>query len=245
MNIIFLFPIIPSIVQILLFLLVFKEESPKFYIINQKFDRAKEIIEKLCPNEELLNTNKSEESFIDLKVSLYDQNWDGRYYSSLLKPKYLRAFLAGWLLSILQQLSGINIIIFYSSIPVTRDLNIIFVIILGSINFISTLVAIYLLKKFGRKELLLYGELAMAFTCSLLFLIAFPINPYTDSAYYFIVKWLFSFYVISFAMTLGPICWIYLAEIMTEKGMGIAVSINWFLVIIMSYLPSFSLMNTK
>jgi len=47
-------------------------------------------------------------------------------------------------------------------------------------------------------------------------------------------------FVISFALTIGPICWIYLAEIMTEKGMGIAVSINWLIVIAISYLPYFA-----
>jgi preprotein translocase subunit SecY len=45
-------------------------------------------------------------------------------------------------------------------------------------------------------------------------------------------------FVIAFASTIGPICWIYLAEIMTEKGMSIAVSLNWMVVILMSYLPT-------
>ena len=42
----------------------------------------------------------------------------------------------------------------------------------------------------------------------------------------------------SFAITLGPISWVYLAEIMTEKGMSIAVCVNWCIVIIVSYFPS-------
>lgn len=45
-------------------------------------------------------------------------------------------------------------------------------------------------------------------------------------------------FIIAFAMTIGPITWLYLAEIMTEKGMGIAVSLNWLVVIFISYLPS-------
>ena len=57
------------------------------------------------------------------------------------------------------------------------------------------------------------------------------------------IVFLIIMYVISFALTIGPICWIYLAEIMTEKGMGIAVSLNWLIVIFISYLPSLAKTN--
>ena len=82
----------------------------------------------------------------------------------------------------------------------------------------------------------------MSFLCSLLFLLTFPEKKFSEKFPPLLSQVIFGWvilYIISFAMTIGPICWIYLTEIMTEKGMGIAVAINWFLVIIMSYLTSF------
>lgn len=49
---------------------------------------------------------------------------------------------------------------------------------------------------------------------------------------------LITWFVLGYAITLGPISWLYLAEIMTEIGMGLAVAINWLIVICISYLPT-------
>ena len=48
-------------------------------------------------------------------------------------------------------------------------------------------------------------------------------------------------FILSFATTIGPICWIFLVEIMTEIGVGIAVSANWIIIICVSILPSFNI----
>mmetsp|Transcript_9537 Transcript_9537/g.10789 ORF Transcript_9537/g.10789 Transcript_9537/m.10789 type:complete len:105 (+) Transcript_9537:1057-1371(+) len=49
----------------------------------------------------------------------------------------------------------------------------------------------------------------------------------------FIILWIVLF-IISFAFSQGSICWIYLSETMTEKGMGIATSLNWLVIFILS-----------
>lgn len=49
---------------------------------------------------------------------------------------------------------------------------------------------------------------------------------------------LITWFVLGYAITLGPISWLYLAEIMTEIGMGLAVAINWLIVIWISFLPT-------
>ena len=58
--------------------------------------------------------------------------------------------------------------------------------------------------------------------------------------YVILLSVIISFFVFGYAMTIGPLPWMYLPEIMTEIGMGIAVSINWLIVILISYLPSFA-----
>jgi preprotein translocase subunit SecY len=64
------------------------------------------------------------------------------------------------------------------------------------------------------------------------------IESYESFKYDWILTILITCFVLGFAITIGPLTWLYLAEIMTEIGMGIAVSINWLIVICISYLPS-------
>ena len=62
------------------------------------------------------------------------------------------------------------------------------------------------------------------------------INKEDSIDYIFMI--LVSIFLVSFAITLGPISWLYLAEIMTELGMSIAVAVNWLIVILLSYSPN-------
>ena len=59
-----------------------------------------------------------------------------------------------------------------------------------------------------------------------------------DDSIDYIFMVLVSIFLVSFAITLGPISWLYLAEIMTELGMSIAVAVNWLIVILLSYSPN-------
>lgn len=145
------------------------------------------------------------------------------------------------MLSILQQLSGINVIIFFSNTVaiIPRDSTHAFTFVIGTVNWLSTLFAMVLMRYYGRKTLLLWGQLAMCAWNSLLFLIyKDSLDQNASRSLQYGVMALVVLFVISFATTIGPICWIHLAEIMTEKGMSIAVWINWWAVIFISYLPT-------
>jgi preprotein translocase subunit SecY len=102
---------------------------------------------------------------------------------------------------------------------------------------------VFVIPKYRRKTLLLVGMLVM-WQCYAMMFSIYPEmlssfeNKDDDSAYTIILTIIISFFVLGYSMTLGPIPWMYLPEIMTEIGMGIAVSINWLIVILISYLPS-------
>ena len=78
------------------------------------------------------------------------------YTETLTSPKYMVATLIGCTLSLMQQLSGINIVMFYSSTILTslkmRATQI--TAIVGVVNCISVFPTIILFKKFCRKSLL-------------------------------------------------------------------------------------------
>jgi MFS family permease len=92
---------------------------------------------------------------------------------------------------------------------------------------VSTLVASFLLAFFGRKTLLWTISFAMAVD-----LIGLGICYMAKSTTLEII--LVLLYVALFEFSLGPIVWIYMAEIMTDKGVSIGTLVNWCMTIVMA-----------
>jgi MFS family permease len=115
-RLILAFPFIPSLIQIILLIFVFKLDTPKYYWIIQNFTMAKITLTKIHLNTMNFDNNESlttaEGTLFDI-MDYIDPNPDGRTLQSLGKKKYRRAFLVGVMLWIIQQMSGINLVIFY------------------------------------------------------------------------------------------------------------------------------------
>mmetsp|Transcript_16675 Transcript_16675/g.14584 ORF Transcript_16675/g.14584 Transcript_16675/m.14584 type:complete len:159 (+) Transcript_16675:497-973(+) len=140
-----LLPVIPAVFQLIMLYWYFTKETPKFYILTEKFIKARESSKLILNTDEgCINSNSSHnsssivnsDSSSEFRVSLCDNNFGGRDYSSLLKPIYYRPFLVGLMLSALQQLSFINIIIVFSNkFKTLDDDSRILTLSIGTINF--------------------------------------------------------------------------------------------------------------
>jgi len=151
------------------------------------------------------------------------------YSTICCSPKYKRATLVGCVLSILQQLTGINAIMFYSNMLFKglsmTNTEVTFYI--GIINFVATLFGLVLLMYFGRKTLLLICSIAMTMTLFLLANYSFQKNSNGMIACVLV-------FIAFFEFSSGPIVWLYNAEIMRDKGIAIATSLNWFISLVIS-----------
>ena len=98
-------------------------------------------------------------------------------------------------------------------------------IVMGIVNIIFTLVAIFTVDKFGRKPLLIIGSTGM-----MIGMIALAVFSFTDmigiGALIFII-----IYTASFMMSWGPICWVLISEIfpntIRSQAVAIAVAMQW------------------
>mmetsp|Transcript_9537 Transcript_9537/g.10790 ORF Transcript_9537/g.10790 Transcript_9537/m.10790 type:complete len:88 (+) Transcript_9537:560-823(+) len=82
----------------------YTKETPKLYIMKQKFFDARETSTLIVSNKnKFMNVNDLDQSvsnttsdqLSEFRVSMYDYNYGGRDYASLTKPMYYRAFLVG------------------------------------------------------------------------------------------------------------------------------------------------------
>ena len=89
---------------------------------------------------------------------------------------------------------------------------------------LSALSSTIWLRFFGRKTLTIVGQFGMAVSCAII-----VVSIFIEVAELEIT--LVMVYTCFFEISLGSVLWIYLAEIQTEKGMSLAVFLNWVVVI--------------
>ena len=100
--------------------------------------------------------------------------------------------------------------------------------IVGVVNFLATFGGMALLGVAGRRVLLLYTTLALAILDGL---VGYAL--YIDNGN-LMIGCLMLFIVI-FELGPGPITWLYMAEIMQDKGSSIATVMNWGINLLISY----------
>lgn len=157
-----------------------------------------------------------------------DQRKSGKgvKFSSLFKGKLGKVVFLGIMLAAFQQITGINAIIAYAptifnQTGVGSDMALLQAIMVGVVNFLFTLVAVWLIDRIGRKKLLLIGTGGM--TVSLLYLVFAFLTGRADS-----LGVLISIlgYIAFFAASLAPVMWVVTSEIYPNKIRGIAMSVS-------------------
>jgi SP family xylose:H+ symportor-like MFS transporter len=203
-----------AVFGILLFLV---PETPRFLALSGQQEKALHVLSKIN------GTNKAKEILQDIKDSAHEKVEKVLAYG-------WKVLVIGILLSVFQQAVGINVVLYYAptifkGLGFGNDAAMYQTVIMGFINIIFTLVAIFTVDKFGRKPLLIIGSVGMAIGMFAIGLLAY-LQIIGVSTLIFIV-----IYSASFMMSWGPICWVLISEIFPNtirgKAIAIAVAAQW------------------
>src|SRR5881409_3758561 len=169
-----------------------------------------------------------------IKMSLAQQTESG-HWSDLLRRQLRPALVVGLGLAIFQQITGINTVIYYApKILQAAGFNsasgaILATVGVGIVNVGMTILAMFLVDRAGRRPLLLVGIAGMIITLGVLGLSFRISNPSGQLAWIAVICLMG--YVASFAISLGPIFWLLIAEIYPLKirglAEGMAATFNW------------------
>jgi MFS family permease len=168
-------------------------------------------------------------------------------YMDLLEPSVLKRVIIAMFLQVLQQATGINPIFSYGGL-IFKDVTnagATSVLLLSGVNFLSTIPAMRWVDTTGRRQLLLLGAVGMVLG-HLLAAIVFTAScdgNVDDAGCPKGAGWVIvvgtAFFVFNFAISWGPVCWIYPAEIFPMKVRAKAVSLstmaNWLMGVAMTY----------
>ena len=220
---------------ILLIGILFLHDTPRWLISKGKIDEAKTIFKKISDGKNI-DTQVAE---IQATLSTSTKKEKLSFQKWMFMPIFV-----GVGLMFVQICTGINTIIYYTPTifnlaGFSDNISAIYATIgVGVVNFLMTFVAIAYADKFGRKPLLYIGLSGMLLS---LFALSFSFTLGEAG------KWLavasVVVYIASFAMSLGPICWIMVSEIMPLKIRGFAMSaatvsnFAFNFVVVLSFLP--------
>ena len=212
-------------------LICFVPESPRYLVMVGRNDWALGILSRIN------GTTQAQEILSDIK--------------STITVRTERLFTYGWLvifigvmLSVFQQVVGINAVLYYAP-RIFGDMglsNPMFnTVMMGVVNILFTLVAIFTVERWGRKPLLITGSLGMA-------LGAFGVALTFGKAGLGLVAMVsILLYSASFMFSWGPICWVLISEIFpnTVRGTAVAIAVaaQWIFNFIVSstFVPMFNM----
>lgn len=212
----------------------FVPESPYWLVAQKRFKDAEKSLRKIrqCP-EDKLNTELEM-----IKKNIQETFNDGTSLKDWLRKKeFLRGIFITCSLVTFQQLSGINIILFYmqsifeetgSSLP--SDLS---TIIISVVQILACTISSIFIDNLGRKILLIFSGVG---TC--LSLIAFGVYFYLKEAHLSVdeIFWLpivsIIFFMIAYASGFGPVPFVVLSEVFQQRIKSSASTITIFVCLI-------------
>jgi SP family galactose:H+ symporter-like MFS transporter len=201
-------------------------KSPRWLVLVGKKEEARIVLGKVR-NPDEINAELAEiESTINKNHSLKEV---------LQSRTFLKVLFLGIILQAIQQFSGINTVIYYAPSIfklagfATSIQQMWATVLVGTVNMLTTIIAIMYVDKWGRKPILYFGLCTTTISLGLLGYL-FHLGIGSVVSQYLAVALVLSF-IFGFAVSLGPIMWILCAEIFPLKGrdvgVGVTTATNW------------------
>ncbi len=193
-------------------------DSPRWLVMKGRDAEARALLTRLT------NADEAQLVLREIEDSLVVKHERLFHFGGLV-------ILVGVMLSVFQQLVGINAVLYYAPLMFknmgsSTHSALLQTLIVGIANVVFTIVAMLCVDRWGRKPLLILGAIIMAVAMLGLGALFNAHNMGTDSLLMVIL------YIAGFALSWGPIVWVMLAEIFPNsiKGvaMGLAVAVQWF-----------------
>jgi sugar porter (SP) family MFS transporter len=214
----------------------FVPESPRWLLKAGKEERALKVLGRMG------GEPYARQATSEIQGTLGTEGGRARF-RDLFAGRMSRVLFLGCLLAVLQQFSGINVIFNYAGEIFTRagfNMNdtLTSIIATGSVNFLFTFVALFLVDRIGRKPLMVFGFGGLA-----VIYIGVGYGYHLKAAGAVLSPYLFLGLVLAaiaiYAMSLAPVTWVLIAEIFPNRirgtAMSVAVGALWIACFILTY----------
>ena len=212
------------------FIIFFIPESPKWLIVNGKINKASLVLSKIYATDE-----EVKEEINVTNASLKGET-KGKW-SDLLKPGILLAVITGSAIAILGQFMGVNAVLYYGPkifADAGFDNPMFSTVLVGVVNCVTTILAVFIIDRVGRKQLIYWGVSGMII-CLVAIGIYFAWGAQIGLGNGFMLTF-FLAYVFCCAISISAIVFVLLSEMYPNSVRGRAMSIAGFALWIGTYL---------
>ena len=211
------------------FIIFFIPESPKWLIVKGKMDKASAVLSKIYSHQQ-----EVEQEIAVTKESL---TGDKGSWADLLKPGILLAVIVGSAIAILGQFMGVNAVLYYGPkifADAGFDNPMFSTVLVGVVNCVTTVLAVFIIDRVGRKQLIYWGVSGMII-CLLAIGVYFACGTMLGLGNGFMLTF-FLAYVFCCAISISAIVFVLLSEMYPNSVRGRAMSIAGFALWIGTYL---------
>jgi len=224
-----------AILPSLLFLIMLYgiPRSSRWLVTTNRTDEALDVLR-------LMGSPNSEAELREIVDSVHMEH--GAKQEPVFKKEYLMPIFLAISIGLLNQLSGINAILYYSNFifasagfsSLSGGLQ---TVLVGLVNLLATFLGMALIDKLGRKTLLLIGSVGT------MFMLAGVSAIFYTNTHQNLLVWMLMTYILFFAISQGSVIWVYIAEIfpnrVRSKGQSIGTSAHWIsCALIVRYFPA-------
>lgn len=210
-----------------LFIIFFIPESPKWLIIKGKPSEATAVLSRILGSEDEINA--------EVEATRSSSGEDKGSWSDLLKPGILVAVLAGCAIAILGQFMGVNAVLYYGPKIFSEagfDNPMFSTVLVGLVNFATTVLAVFIIDRVGRKQLIYWGVSGMII-CLMAIGIYFATGGALGNGF---MLAFFLAYVFCCAISISAIVFVLLSEMYPNSIRGRAMSLAGFMLWVGTYL---------
>ena len=145
------------------------------------------------------------------------------------RPGMRRVLIIGILVAIFQQVTGINVVMYYApaifkSAGFGNGSALFQTALMGMVNLTFSVVSMFFIDKVGRKPLMIIGSIGMSIA---MFLLALTFISGHARGYF--VLTCIMVYLAAFGFSLGPVVWVLIAEIFPNRVRSYAVAVVTFM----------------
>jgi sugar porter (SP) family MFS transporter len=203
---------VPS--ALFLFALLTVPESPRWLVQNNREPEAKHFLARIN------GRDAADTEILAIRSAVAEES------GNILDPTFRRPLLVAILIALFSQFTGINTIIYYGSLVFlehvpqqTASTALLANVSVGGINFLATIVGMYLIDRVGRKPLMISSFAGMGLS-----LVGVAVAIMQASG--FAVLAFVLTYVACFAVGIGTGTWVLMSEISPTRVRGQAMSIS-------------------
>ena len=218
---------------IMFFIIIFFiPESPRWLILKGKEEKATNILERIY-------TSSKEALFQLTETKSVLSSESKSEWKLLLQPGIRKAVIIGVCIAVLGQFMGVNAVLFYGpSIFENAGLSggdsLFYQVLVGLVNTLTTVLALVIIDKVGRKKLVYYGVSGMVISLVLIATYFIYGESWGISSIFLLI--FFLFYVFCCAVSICAVVFVLLSEMYPTRVRGLAMSIAGFALWIGTYL---------